>query len=411
MMHPRIPLTQTARCCLASVAFAILFTGCSSPWKFDGDWSKLGFGEESEFAEPDRVLAIWSDTILHRKSQPAIRGFGGRLLMYGGEGSDPIKVDGSITVYAFDAESNATVPEKKFVFPADTLTRLHSKCSLGHSYSIWLPWDQVGGPTRQVSLVVRFEGTEGGVVMSDPAKKMLPGVATQIATPTISQSTSKVQRASYEEVGQATPSVAGIGPAEPRQLHPELIGGFGQQSIDKVTYGQIGGDSRLDTGLNAANQTDAPPGIATHTIELPRSFSERLGKAAHQNASYQHELAQNATIKNGSAALGSAQSPVGSSVALGSAAVAPGSQSRTGWPAATTGESYLGSQTKESFDRSRTGTGSETNSASGFVGLNRSGSQPDPPPAPFSTSARPTGPVWPSRPSPISRQYDRSAQR
>ena len=128
---------------------------------------------------PAKILPIWSDTVLHQKGAPGVRGFGGRVLFYDERDDEPIKVDGSLIVYAFDAEvhdpSNSK-PEKQFVITADQLDQHYSRSKLGHSYSIWLPWDVVGGPSRQISLVVKFEGREGGVAISESATKLLPGV-------------------------------------------------------------------------------------------------------------------------------------------------------------------------------------------------------------------------------------------
>ena len=137
--------------------------------------------KEDEFAPPERIVTFWSDTVLHQPDQPAIRGFGGRVFFYGKDESKPIEVDGSLAVYAFDADhhdpSNQR-PEKKFVFTADQLKEHFSKSDMGPSYSVWLPWDEVLGPTRNISLVARFEGREGGTVISEPANKLLPGTGT-----------------------------------------------------------------------------------------------------------------------------------------------------------------------------------------------------------------------------------------
>ena len=128
---------------------------------------------------PAKILPIWSDTVLYQKGAPGVRGFGGRVLFYDERDDEPIKVDGSLIVYAFDAEvhdpSNSK-PEKQFAITADQLEQHYSRSKLGHSYSIWLPWDVVGGPSRQISLVLKFEGREGGVAISESATKLLPGV-------------------------------------------------------------------------------------------------------------------------------------------------------------------------------------------------------------------------------------------
>lgn len=141
------------------------------PWP----WSK----PEPEPTLPARILTIWTDAVHHQSGQKAQRGFGGRVVFYEEAKNDPIQVDGQLTIYVFpdEAGTDGAVPERKYVFGADELQRHYSKSSLGDSYSVWLPWDAVGGPSRQLTLIARFDARNGGTVMSEPAKKMLPGVS------------------------------------------------------------------------------------------------------------------------------------------------------------------------------------------------------------------------------------------
>ncbi len=162
-------------------AALVAVTGCTNlPKTSDFSLAKLTKSDQEEPPVlPDRILAIWKDTVLHQQGKPAQRGFGGRVFFYQDGDSQPIEIEGAVTVYAFDATDTETrvAPEKKFVFPAESLHKHYSKCSIGHSYSFWLPWDQVGGETRQISLITRFAGTHGGVLISEPAKKLLPGIS------------------------------------------------------------------------------------------------------------------------------------------------------------------------------------------------------------------------------------------
>ena len=150
--------------------------GCSS-WsvnKLRWPWQE----KEEELTPPERIVSIWTDTVLHQPGAAAIRGFGARVLVYGAEESKPIKVDGTFIVYAFDADHidpSQQKPLKKFVFPADGLESKFSESDMGPSYSLWCPWDTVGGPALNISLVTRFEGREGGIVISEPVTKLLPG--------------------------------------------------------------------------------------------------------------------------------------------------------------------------------------------------------------------------------------------
>ncbi len=164
---------------------------------------------------PDRVSAVWSDTILTQHHKPAIRGFGGRIMFYAKDSEEPVVIDGTLTVYAFDDEEgnveNAE-PKKRFVFLPEQFAKHRSKSELGHSYSVWLPWDKVGGPQQRVSLFIRFEPTNGGSIMSDASRQVLPGVPVKTETATADELTEPAVNipavsqasASSETAGEAT---------------------------------------------------------------------------------------------------------------------------------------------------------------------------------------------------------------
>jgi hypothetical protein len=175
----------------------VTIAGCAPVMSFKAPWDK---STAPNYETPDRILAIWSDTVLHEPGKSAVRGFGGRIFFYRDGEPDPVRIQGAVAVYAFDAEvldTENVAPEKKYVFTAEQVDKHYSRCSLGHSYSFWIPWDTVGGPNRQVSLVTRFEGSEGGVVISPPARKLLPGVGNKDKATSEQNSESLVQPASY----------------------------------------------------------------------------------------------------------------------------------------------------------------------------------------------------------------------
>jgi hypothetical protein len=131
---------------------------------------------------PVRFTAVWTDTTLNTPGQHPVRGFGGRLMFYDTEDGEPVAVDGMLTVYAYRDGTNATahnIPAKKFVFHAEDMGRHYSKSPLGHSYSFWLPWDPVGGPQEQLSLIARFEPRKGRPIASDITRRVLPGTVQQ----------------------------------------------------------------------------------------------------------------------------------------------------------------------------------------------------------------------------------------
>ncbi len=183
-----------------------MVTGCAP---FDLNGSIFGDAEEAPIV-PSRIVAMWTDTVLYQDAKPGVRGFGARVYFYGtDEEEKPIEVDGSLTVYAFDAERKTRgmpSPEKKFIFTAEQFKTHHSQTKIGHSYSIWLPWDELGGTTRQISLITRFEHRLGGVVVSDPSKVVLPGLSSELGDPELSDADESksplkeetVQQISYE---------------------------------------------------------------------------------------------------------------------------------------------------------------------------------------------------------------------
>jgi hypothetical protein len=157
--------------CAAVVVFAAGCTQLDLADEFSWPWA------EPEPRTPTRMVNTWTDTVLQQPGKPGVRGFGGRIMFFEDGREKPIKVDGTLTVYAFDdADPDPNKPpEKKYLFLADQLPKHYSKSKVGHSYSFWLPWDDAGGYERQIGLVVRFEDREGKVVMSPVAHKTLPG--------------------------------------------------------------------------------------------------------------------------------------------------------------------------------------------------------------------------------------------
>ena len=89
-------------------------------------------------------------------------------------------------VYAFDEDgrdpSNAK-PDRKYVFTKEQFAKHYSKSNIGHSYSVWIPWDEVGGPQKQISLIVRFTPDKGDVVVGEQTRHLLPGRTPEGAWP------------------------------------------------------------------------------------------------------------------------------------------------------------------------------------------------------------------------------------
>jgi hypothetical protein len=194
------------------LAFLILcfsaVSGCAT-WDLSSamPWSN----PEPKPQTPSRIADVWSDTVLYQPGQRGVRGFGGRVMFYGEDGLKSMVVDGTFTVLAFDDTGKDTsegAAEKKYVFLPEQLPQHYSKSELGHSYSFWLPWDELGGKQRKICFVCRFEPRKGKPIVSHPSHHTLPGdnpqegktnavhVATAAAPP--GADAGRVQQASYE---------------------------------------------------------------------------------------------------------------------------------------------------------------------------------------------------------------------
>lgn len=205
-MTMRRAICRVAICML----LACLAPGCAQ-WKLPKSLPLAGKDEDKPQAA-QRMTALWSDTVL---VEAGVTGFGGRLMFYG-KGEDPIKVEGELTVFAYDDTNDAenqSLPARKYVFRAEDLEKHYSTSTLGHSYSFWIPWSSVGGPARQISLIARFKSAKGGgVVMSEMTRHYLPGSQNPASTSPApisnawNSSSGPVRRAAHQTVADPPPA-------------------------------------------------------------------------------------------------------------------------------------------------------------------------------------------------------------
>ncbi len=266
----------------------LALTGCTSL-----DLSKPLYWPWEKEPGATRMTDMWSFTVLRQPGQPGVRGFGGRLMFYGPD-DKPMKVEGTLTVYAFDARSEdpaQAVPERKFVFQAKNLSKHYSESKLGHSYSFWLPWDEVGGEERQITLATRFESTKGKIVMSAPSRQILPGakkIAKKSSTP--------------EELADTEPSTNGVRAASHQEDLPDRVlnRNITTTTIDLppsfVRQSLLSGNSNPDgssgvppapgaSAAPAASPTSAMPGgVLKNQASPPQAKSSPAGSDATQQA-------------------------------------------------------------------------------------------------------------------------------
>ncbi|QDS98587.1 hypothetical protein HG15A2_18680 [Adhaeretor mobilis] len=188
-------------------------TGCKSgkndEWKFAQGWDvRKAVGMESDKPEPPqtpiRLVSSWTQAVHHSGGAQPKRGFGGRIVFFSRESDIPVRVEGQLVVYAFDETDRAeheTHPTKRFIFPPEQFVRHESTTKLGSAYSVWLPWDDVGGPRKNITLITRFEPADGALVIGEPTKNLLPGTDLQPKKTMLAEEkqSQDVQLASYKE--------------------------------------------------------------------------------------------------------------------------------------------------------------------------------------------------------------------
>ncbi len=170
----------------AAASFLIMGpVGCAGLAEKTGDENKpfmerLPFMAKKEeapepYPNPVKLAATWAPDSLVQTGRTPTRGFGGRVFFYD-EKSRPVPVDGTLIVHGFD--DTAENPEdriKRYEFTPEQFTRHFSQTDLGASYSVWIPWDAVGGKQRRISLVASFRTADGKPVQGEPAVVVLPG--------------------------------------------------------------------------------------------------------------------------------------------------------------------------------------------------------------------------------------------
>ncbi len=210
---------------------------------------------------PQKLVAIWSDTTYHHPGAPATRGLGGRLYFYDAA-RKTVQVNGQLIVYGYDDSKSgpeSREPDRKYVITPAEFARHHSTTDIGSSYSVWIPWDEVGGEQKKISVVPVFTTLDGHVIMGDHARHLLPGSGDSPTTsdgpPQVNPSAS-VRLADYQD---------GY-PAAERNLGGQRIIVDQRQSVVAVNQ--------------TVPEDHAKPRLRATSIALPPTVRQRLMNSA-----------------------------------------------------------------------------------------------------------------------------------
>jgi hypothetical protein len=202
---------------------------------------------------PTRIVAIWSDAVYSQAGSTPVRGFGGRIYFYNDK-HEAVPVEGQLIVYGFDdstPDNPNKTPNRKFVFTDEQIASRHSVTELGDSYSVWLPWDEVTGYKKTVTLMPMFVPNDGQMVTGPQTVNLLPGKARP-----------------ESEAERAGPRISSRGPG-------------GSQAVSQVSYEtQFGPGGWQNASPSSDPEAADAPRMKTTTIKLPPSMTQRLALEA-----------------------------------------------------------------------------------------------------------------------------------
>ena len=162
---------------------SLLLTGCgTTKYTVSSQWPYIETQVvEDQDLKPRRIVAIWSPDVVQTAGKKPTQGFTGRLFFYN-KRNKPIKVDGELAVYGYDDTGardqeweGSDKPDRKFIITKEQLPGHFGENKIGASYSIWIPWQQLGGVRKAISLVPVLTNSDGIRVVGPPTRNLLPG--------------------------------------------------------------------------------------------------------------------------------------------------------------------------------------------------------------------------------------------
>lgn len=154
----------------------LISPGCSSTSLFR-DPGKL-IGRPKFQSQVSRILCLWEPAQGTGVDGKPARGFAGQVLFFGPGSDAAVRVFGEVRISEFDnfdADADEVEPLHVFTFSADAWDVHRTEGTLGHSYSVFVPYMQKHKDPVQCALRVEFVNADGRVVASDTTDVMLPG--------------------------------------------------------------------------------------------------------------------------------------------------------------------------------------------------------------------------------------------
>jgi hypothetical protein len=280
----------------AAVVGLVVSIGCTSPatrgdkklahffetpeWMRKAPWSKSAEEPPEPYPNPVKVAATWTPDVLVQSGRTPTRGFGGRLFFFD-EKTQVVPVEGTLTVHGFELDTEGKDSQiRPFKFTPEQFTRHFSQSDFGASYSVWIPWDAVGGEEKRISLVPTFQTTEGKIVQGSAATVILPGRRQDDSTAMPPAQVSQRFESHREAVKAAASRPSGLVTTTIRRYETKLDGTTTLPSASLQQRAQA-----LAAGLPAAapgraarysdvQQAPKPPKVMAASAEMPLPESD-----------------------------------------------------------------------------------------------------------------------------------------
>lgn len=187
MPAPAVPRRRSARArhrlggplsavLLLSAALAGL-AGCATVTTAMRDPGRL-IGRPKAVSSVGRIITLWEAAEGQGVDGNPSRGFAGQILFFGLTGDTPVEVDGRVVIYEYDQYSRDQEdpqPLHSFTFEPDAWAVHGREGTLGHSYSVFIPYMQDHKQQVTCGLRVEFECADGRRISSDITPVLLQG--------------------------------------------------------------------------------------------------------------------------------------------------------------------------------------------------------------------------------------------
>jgi hypothetical protein len=301
-------------------AWAVAFVAAGQP--AHAEWPKWWPGkappkvQESKYPTPIKMAVIWTPAVFNQVGQQSTRGFGGRIYFYDAK-NQPVPVEGQLVVYAYNDAApggeNRT-PERKFAFTPEQFTQHYAPTQLGASYSIWIPWDAIGSPQAQLSLIPIFTSSSGQLVIGESSHNLLPGPEAPSGATQVTRGMLPPSPLIRPDPSAAENARRGFPPGGASNAY-----GVQQASYQPGAYPPV----TSQPGTSPAAPPQAADGLSTMSITLPGSMADQLAGATPQAGPVERLAIQRATLAASRMAANGGQNMQPQNMQQPSAATAP----------------------------------------------------------------------------------------